>query len=148
MPHHSPPFVTNTDPDFGPFWTGFIPEASVKGSPYTALMTLYYTDAPEHEAFQELTQPEVAAKATVHLEWSPGFQSLYPYFDPLVSYSYRNTVAGFSGVYTPAGAKIDFSFTSQVSRTDKTPFTFTSNPDGQRVLFAQVGQEVTGSYVR
>ena len=54
---------------------------------------------------------------------------------------------GFAGEYILAGAHMDFSFTSQVSATDKTPFSFTSNPDGQRVLFAEVGHEMNGMYL-
>jgi hypothetical protein len=89
-----------------------------------------------------------SSKATVHVDWMPGIQGLYPYFDPVPNYAVRSADGGFAGEYILAGAHMDFSFTSQVSATDKTPFSFTSNPEGQRVLFAEVGHEMNGIYLR
>jgi hypothetical protein len=111
-------------------------------------MTLDLTDAPQQDTFVEFGPTVVPIKATIHLEWLPGFQGLYPYFDPVPTYTVRNPALGFEGEYTLAGASINFSFSSQGSATDKTPFSFTSNPDGQRVLFAQVGHEATGIYAK
>lgn len=125
-----------------------MPEASLTGNPYTTKMTLDFADAPQQETFVVFGPTSVPAKATVHLEWFPGYQAIYPYFDPAPTYSVRDPVAGFAGTYTLAGAHIDFSFTSETGASDKTPFTFTSDPDGQRVLFAQVGHEVHGIYLR
>jgi hypothetical protein len=144
----SPPFAKEGDAIYGPFWSGFVPETSVTGSPYTAKMTLDYVDAPQQETFVAFGPTSVPAKASVHVEWQPGIQGLYPYFDPAPTYSIRNSTLGVAGIYTLAGANVSFSFTSQVSETDKTPFTFTTNPEGQRVLFAQVGHESTGVFAR
>jgi hypothetical protein len=144
----SPPFLKDTDPNFGPFWTGHVPETSVKGNPYTDLMTLDVTDIPQQETFVVFGPTVVASKATIHVDWMPGPQGLFPYPDAAATYEVNNPAAGFAGEYTLAQAHIDFSFTSQVSATDKTPFTFTTNPEGQKVLFAQVGHEKNGSFVR
>jgi hypothetical protein len=111
-------------------------------------MTLEFTDAPQQETFQAFAPTVVPAKASVRVEWLPGFQGLYPYWDPAATYVFRNPAGGYTGVYTLAGANVSFSFTSQISATDKTAFTFTTNPEGQRVLFAQVGYEQHGIYAR
>jgi hypothetical protein len=144
----SPPFAKETDEIFGPFWSGYVPEASVKGSPYTTTMTLDFVDAPQQETFVVFGPTRAAAKATVSLEWSPGYQSLFPYFEPSPTYSVRDEALRYLGTYSLASARINFSFTSQVSATDTTPFTFTNNPEGQRVLFAQVGHESHGIFFR
>jgi len=120
----------------------------MKGSPYTDLMTLDVTDVPQQETFVVFGPTSVPGKATIHVDWMPGPQGLFPYSDAAPTYLVRNSAAGFAGEYTLAQAHIDFSFTSQVSATDKTPFTFTTNPDGQKVLFSQVGHEMNGSFVR
>jgi hypothetical protein len=125
-----------------------VPESSVKGSPYTSTMTLDFTDAPQQETFVLFGPTTVASKATVQLEWTPGYQSLFPYFDPVPTYTIRNEESRHQGTYSLAGARVNFSFTSQKSATDTTPFTFTSNPEGQRVLFAQVGHESNGVFFR
>jgi hypothetical protein len=123
-----------------------VPETSVTGNPYTTKMTLDFADAPQQETFVVFGPTRVAAKATVHLEWFPGYQSIYPYFDPAPTYTIRNAAGGYTGIYTLAGAHMDFSFTSETGASDKSPFTFTSDPDGQRVLFAQVGHEDNGVF--
>ncbi len=137
-------------PIYGTFWTGPVPDGSVIGSPFAPKMTLDYVDQQLHDAFQEGATPELlTAKATVHAEWTPGtVEGLIPVFDAARSYVVRSPTAVFQGVYSLAQARVDFSFTSQVSATDKTPFTFTTNPDGQRVLFAQVGEEMNGLFFR
>jgi hypothetical protein len=143
------PVADDKDPAFGPFWSVPVPEASLRGNPYTAVMTLDFVDAPQHEAFATGATPEVmGAKATVHVDWMPGAAGLFTGLETGASYIFRSPAAGFAGEYTLSGAHIDFSFTSQVSATDTTPFTFTSNPDGQRVLFAQVGHELNGLFMR
>jgi len=129
-------------------WTSLEPERSVKGNPYTSLMTLDLADAPQQDTFVFLAPTVAPAKATVHVDWMPGIQGLYPYSDPVPNYPVRSADGGFAGEYILAGAHMDFSFTSQVSATDKTPFSFTSNPEGQRVLFAEVGHEMNGIYLR
>jgi hypothetical protein len=144
----SPPFAKEDDAIFGPFWTGFVPETSLTGTPYTGKMTLEFADAPQQETFVVFGPTSVPARASVRVEWLPGFQGLYPYFEPVQTYTVRDPTLGFAGEYTLSGANIRFSFTSQVSATDKTPFSFTSDPQGQRVLFAQVGHERTGSFAR
>jgi hypothetical protein len=125
-----------------------VPETSLTGNPYTAKMTLDFVDAPQQETFVVFGPTSVPARASVRVEWLPGFQGLFPFIEPVPTYTARNPTAGFAGEYTLSGASISFSFTSQVSATDKTPFTFTSDPQGQRVLFAQVGHERTGIFVR
>lgn len=90
---------------------------------------------------------EMPATATVHVDWMTGPQGLYPLVEPAPSYVFQSPAAGFAGEYTLSGAHVDFSLTTQVSATDKAPFTFTSSPDGQRVLFAQVGHEEDGIFV-
>ena len=125
-----------------------MPESSLKGSPYTDVMTMDVTDITQQETFVVFGPTSIPAKATIHVDWMPGPQGLFPYSDVAPTYLVRNPTAGFAGEYTLAQAHIDFSFTSQVSATDKTPFTFTTNPDGQKVLFAQVGHEMNGSFVR
>jgi len=125
-----------------------VPETSVKGNPYTSTMTLDFSDAPQQETFVVFGPTTIAAKATVQLEWTPGYQSLFPYVDPVPTYTIRNEAGRYQGTYSPAGARINFSFTTQKSATDTTPFTFTSNPEGQRTLFSQVGHESSGIFFR
>jgi hypothetical protein len=154
FPFHGPDTSPSapSGPIFGPFWTGPVPDASVKGSPFAAMMTLDYADQQLHDAFTFGGTPELlTAKATVHAEWTPGtVEGLLgaPVFDGARSYAVRNSTAVFQGVYSLAQVHVDFSFTSQVSATDKTPFTFTTNPEGQRLLFAQVGFEMNGLFFR
>jgi hypothetical protein len=152
FPFHGPDTgpTALSGPIYGPFWTGPIPDASVIGNPFAPTMTLDYKDQQLHDAFQQGATPELlTAKATVHAVWTPGtVEGINPVGDQLRSYVVREPAAVFEGVYTLAQAHVDFSFTSQVSATDKTPFTFTTNPDGQRMLFAQVGQEANGIFFR
>ena len=101
-------------------WTSLEPESSVKGNPYTSLMTLDIADAPQQDTFVFLAPTVAPAKATVHVDWMPGIQGLYPYSDPVPNYPVRSADGGFAGEYILAGAHMDFSFTSQVSATDKT----------------------------
>jgi hypothetical protein len=144
---YSPPFIKPTDANFGPFWTGAVPEASVTGSPYTALMSLDLKNAVQSDSVVPFGPTETPAMATVHVDWMPGLNGLYPTTEGAPTYVFSSPAAGFAGEYTLAGAHIDFSVTTQVSPTDKTPFTFTSDPGGQRVLFAQVGHEVDGTFL-
>lgn len=129
-----------------------MPEASVQGSPFGPNMTLDFTDQTLHDAFTFGGTPEfLTAKASVHVDWTPGtVEGLLgvPVFEQARSYVVRNPTSVFQGVYSLAQASVNFSFTSQVSATDKTPFTFTTNPDGQRLLFAQVGFEMNGIFFR
>lgn len=143
--HHPHPVADEKDPAFGPFWTAAVPDGSVKGTPFTPTMTLDFSDAPQHDHFQVGADSMAPARATVHVEWSPGTPGLLP---GLIPGSYFYNGSGFRGDYLLAQAVIDFSFTSQVDATDTTPFTFTSDREGQRLLFAQVGHEWTGAFVR
>lgn len=142
---HPHPVADERDPTFGPFWTALVPEGSVKGSPYTGTMTLDFSDAPQHDHFQFGAEPMAAATATVHVEWSPAPIGSFP---SLIPPGYFTGGNGYRGDYLISQAVIDFSFTSQVSATDATPFTFTSNREGQRLLFAQFGHEWTGIFIR
>jgi hypothetical protein len=146
MPFHGPPYLTsNTDAIYGPDWTGKVPEESVKGHPFASLMTLDLVDAEHHDMFasagkeerSNATKPD--AMASLHVEWRA--------VSPPYTWSAARNEGDFVGSYSLAEARIDFSFTSTVSLSDTTPFTFKSNPDGQKVQFAQVGQESNGIFV-
>lgn len=142
-----PPLAKSGDANYGPFWTTQVPEASLTGTPYTSQMALDLTDLPTSDSFIIFGPNEVPSKASMAITWMPGPQGLFPYNDPMPTYSISNPSGGYAGEYTLAGSHIDFSFTSQVSATDKTPFSFTTDPDGQRLLFAQVGHEVNGLFM-
>ena len=152
FPFHGPDLTAAapSGPIYGPLWSGPIADASLTGDPFAPKMVLDYKDQTMHDAFQFAATPELlTAKASVHAEWTPGTPpGINPVADMSRSYVFRDPVAVFQGFYTLAQAHVDFSFTSQVSATDKTPFTFTSNPDGQVMLFAQVGTETNGIFFR
>ncbi len=140
------PFLKPTDPNYGPVWTGAVPETSVTGSPYSSAMSLDLREIVQSDSVVPFGPQEMPSKAAVHVDWAPGVNGLYPTVEPAPSYVFQSPAAGFSGEYTLSSAHVDFSITTQVSPTDKTPFTFTSSPDGQRVLFAQVGHEEDGIF--
>jgi hypothetical protein len=144
---HPNPVADVNDPFYGPFWSGPIPDGSLTGNPFTSLMSLDFANAPHHDHFQGGAIPFVPAMATVHVDWTPGVTGIFPASEPAVPYFVDDPVAVFAGDYILSQAHINFSFTSQVSLTDTTPFTFTSNPDGQKVLFAQVGHELNGVFL-
>lgn len=131
---------------FGPFWTGAVPEASLTGSPYASTMSLDLKNVIQSDSFIPFGPTEVPAMASVHVDWMTGVNGLYPVTEPAPTYVAQSPGSGFSGEYTLSGAHVDFSVTTQVSATDSTPLTFTSSPDGQRVLFAQVGHEEDGRF--
>jgi hypothetical protein len=146
---HPNPVASVMDPFYGPIWSGPVADSSLKGNPFSADMTLDFANAPQHDHFQTGAPMFIdTAKATVHLDWMPGPAGNFPPLEPAVPYFVSDPTAVFAGNYVISQAHIDFSFTSQVSLTDTTPYTFTSNPDGQRVLFAQVGHEVNGLFAQ
>jgi hypothetical protein len=153
FPFHGPDIDPKTAflgiPAYGPFWSGPIPDASLTGNPFAPTMVLDYKDQTMHDSFHYVPQELTTAKATLHAEWTPGTAAgINPVSDMQRSYVVHDPVGMFQGVYSLAQAHVDFSFTSQVSETDKTLFTFTSNPDGQVQLFAQVGEEMNGIFFR
>jgi hypothetical protein len=99
-------------------------------------MALELTNVPQLNSFQIFALPEKPSTASLRLEWTPGVDA----------YVYRSSRVGFVGSYRLAQARIDFSFTTPASATDDSVFTFRSNPEGQRVVFAQVGHEMNGLF--
>jgi hypothetical protein len=145
--HHGPPILTTVeDPLYGPDWTSNIPEESLTGNPFSSTMVAAAADVPQHDNFvlggaREFT----GARATVRVEWQP-LPSTYTWSAPKTREG-DAIFTGFVGSYSLATARVEFSFTSQATARDATVFTFTSNPDTQRVIFAQVGHEMNGSLV-
>jgi hypothetical protein len=110
-------------------------------------MSLDLKNVVQSDSIVPFGPKEMPATATVHVDWMTGVNGLYPVVEPAPTYIFQSPAAGFAGEYTLSGAHVDFSLTTSASATDKTPFTFTSSPDGQRVLFAQVGHEEDGIFV-
>jgi hypothetical protein len=145
--HHGPPNLTTVeDPLFGPDWTSNIPEASLKGNPYSSIMTVEAVDVQQHDNYQLGGAREFPdAKATIKVEWQP-LPSTYTWSAPKTREG-DSIFTGFVGSYSLATARVEFSFTSRVSARDATVFTFKSNPESQRMIFAQVGHEINSTFV-
>jgi hypothetical protein len=125
-----------------------VPETSLTGSPYASTMSLDLKNVIQSDSFVVFGPTEAPAMASVHVDWMTGVNGLFPVpFEQAPTYVAWSPAAGFAGEYTLSGAHVDFSVTTQASATDSTPFTFTSSPEGQRVLFAQVGHEEDGQFV-
>jgi hypothetical protein len=146
MPFHAPPDAQPGDPDYGPLWTGPVPDESLQGNPFAPRMTLDIVNVLQHEAFHVGGTPERRGRLSVHLEWRPGVSG-DPFSPTGYLYSFRSDAARFAGDYLLSEAHVDFSFNSVVSLTDNSVFTFASNPKDQRVIFAQVGHEVNGIFL-
>jgi hypothetical protein len=118
-------------------WTTSVPENSLRITPFGELATLDLVDLPISDSFDKAFGPtNLPAKATLHVEWLPGVDT----------YTYRSAPGKFAGNYFPALVRIEWSASGATSATDATPYTFRSGPE-QRTTYAQVGREVTGTFV-
>jgi hypothetical protein len=132
------PFVPATDPTYGPFWTVQVPDSSVRILPFGQKVVLDLVDAPVSDSFQIFGPVNQSARATVHLEWLPGKQRRAD----------NNPALGFAGQFVVSQAHVDFTTSGPTSATDATPFSFHTNPLGQQSVWAQVGHEVNGVFLR